>query len=115
MIRKVAIRGLRVESLSQIIYDELGLCWIFQLRPGNTKSGVGAPEQIAKAFSSYKFSDEKYLSVDAAYCNQEVIKTCISVGAKFTLTANDATTLWKDHIGEISNWESWVYTKDQFI
>lgn len=98
---------------SQIVYDELGLCWNFRLRSGNTKSGVGAPEQIRQAFSSYKFSDEKFLSADSAYCYQEVIKTLIALGVKFTLTANDATTLWKDHVPEISSWEKWEYTKEQ--
>jgi hypothetical protein len=98
---------------SQIIYDELGLCWNFRLRPGNTKSGVGASEQIRQAFSSYKFSDEKYLSADSAYCYQEVIKTCLSLGVRFTLTANDATTLWKDHIPEIPSWEPWEYSQEQ--
>ena len=95
---------------SQVIFDELGFCWDLELRPGNTKSGVGASEQIRRAFGSYKFTDEKYLSADAAYCNQEVMTTCLSLGAKFTLTANQATTGWESHLDEITQWIPWVYS-----
>ena len=98
---------------SQVIFDELGFCWDMELRPGNTKSGVGAGAQIRRAFGSYKFRDEKYLSGDAAYCNQEIITTCLSVGATFSLTANQATTLWENHIPEITNWKAWEYTTEQ--
>ena len=98
---------------SQVIFDELGFCWDMELRSGNTKSGVGAGEQIRRAFSAYKFKDEKYLSGDAAYCNQKVITTCLSVGAKFSLTANQATTLWENHIPEIVTWTPWKWTAEQ--
>jgi hypothetical protein len=98
---------------SQVIFDELGMAWDMELRPGNTKSGVGAGEQIRRAFAAYKFTDEKYLSGDAAFCNQEVMTTSISLGAFFTLTANHATTGWEDHISSIEKWEPWVYTKEE--
>jgi len=98
---------------SQVIFDELGLCWDMELRSGNTKSGVGASEQISRAFSSYKFSDEKYLSADSAYCNQDTIKTCISLGALFTITANQATTGWENHIPEVTKWEPYVYSQEE--
>jgi Transposase DDE domain group 1 len=94
---------------SQVIYDELGFCWSFELRSGNTKSGVGAKEQIQKAFAAYKFEDEKYLSGDAAYCNQEIIKTCLTLGVGFTLTANQATTGWESYISEVTSWTPWRY------
>lgn len=96
---------------SQVVYDELGFCWSFELRSGNTKSGDGASEQIRRAFANYKFTDEKYLSADAAYCNQDVIKTCLSLGVKFTITANQATTMWQDQIQEITNWQPYVYSQ----
>ena len=95
---------------SQVIFDDLGLCWGLELRCGNTKSGVGAVDQVKRAFSSYKFSDEKYLSGDAAYCYQDLIKTCLLLGVKFTFTANQATTGWEDHISSITNWQPWVYS-----
>jgi len=98
---------------SQVIFDELGFCWDMELRPGNTKSGVGGPEQVRRAFAAYKFKDEKYLSGDAAYCYQEMITTCLGLGVHFTFTANQATTGWEDHISSVQEWVPWVYTKEE--
>lgn len=114
-------RGLKMEGLaynyknewgldSQVIFDELGLAWDFELRTGNTKSGTGAVDQVKRAFKNFKFTDEKYLSGDSAYCYQELIKTCLLLGIKFTLTANQATTGWEDHISGIDNWQPWIYS-----
>lgn len=115
-------RGKKMEGLAynykdewcldtQVIFDELGFCWDFELRAGNTKSGVGAAEQIRRAFSSYKFHEEKYLSGDSAYCYQDVIKMCLALGVKFTFTANQATTFWEDQIDSIDNWAPWGYSE----
>ena len=98
---------------SQVIFDELGLCWDMELRPGNSKSGTGAAEQIRRVAATYKFGDEKYVSGDSAFCSQEPIEACLGVGAKFTLTANQATTGWENHIGEISKWEPWVFPEKE--
>lgn len=98
---------------SQSIFDELGFCYGMQLRSGNTKSGVDAEDLIRVALKDYKFSDEKYLSADSAYCNQGVIKTCLSLGVKFTIAANQATTMWRDHINKITHWEEWHYSESQ--
>jgi hypothetical protein len=98
---------------SQVIFDELGFCWDLELRSGNTKSGVGACDQIMRAFKSYVFKDEKYLSGDSAYCNQDVMKTCMGLGVNFTLTAHQATTQWEDHLPEIMDWVKWQYTDKQ--
>jgi hypothetical protein len=62
---------------SQVIFDELGLSYGMQLRPGNTKSGDDAEALIESAFSPWGRDDEKYLSGDSAYCNQGVIRTCL--------------------------------------
>jgi len=90
---------------SQVIFDQFGMCWGFDLRSGNTKSGVGASEMIKTALRGFKFRDEKQVRADSAYCNQDVIKTCIGLRAEFTITANQATTGWRDHIPSITNWE----------
>lgn len=90
---------------SQVVFDQFGQCWGFDLRPGNTKSGVGASQMIKKAFRGFKFRDDKQFRADSAYCNQQVIKACLGVGAQFTITANQATTGWRDRIAEVTNWE----------
>lgn len=98
---------------SQEIFDELGFSHGFELRAGNTKPGSNAVNLINQAFSDLPHEQLKYLSADSAYCHQEVIRAAIGNGAKFTITANDATTLWRDKIPTITNWESWVYTEEE--
>ena len=99
---------------SQVIFDELGLNYGMQLRSGNTKSGVNARELIESSFSPWGRDDEKYLSADAAYCHQEVIRTCLENRIHFTLTANDATTGWESKIDTITNWTRWEYSTEEF-
>ncbi len=98
---------------SQEIYDELGFSYGFQLRSGATKSGVDADKLIEQALALMKFTDEKIVSGDAAYCWQDPMKTCIRFGAKFTFTANQATTGWESHIGEVSEWEPWKHSEEE--
>ena len=98
---------------SQVIFDELGMCWDFELRPGNTASGVGAVNQIKRAFESYNYEDKKYLSGDSAYCQQDIIKTCLALGVHFTFTAHQARTGWENHIDEITNWKAWEYSEKE--
>ena len=94
---------------SQVIFDELGLCYGAQLRPGNSRSGSNAIELTRNAFANYSHREEKYLHADSAYCHQQYIECLLSIGAKFTLTANDGTMNWSSHINEITSWESWHF------
>ena len=98
---------------SQMIFDELGFCWDMELRPGSTKSGVGAVDQIKRVFKNYKFHDEKYLSADTAYCNKETIKALVGLGVRFTITAHGATTHWESHLPEVDNWQPWEYSEEE--
>jgi Transposase DDE domain group 1 len=98
---------------SQVVFDEMGLCYGFQLRPGDVGNNVGSAELIEQIFRGNKFRDEKYLSGDSAYCNQECMTTCIRLGVKFTFTAHDGWTHWKDRIASIDDWEPWVWTEDE--
>lgn len=43
---------------SQVIFDELGFCWDLELRPGSTKSGVGASEQ--SRYPSYEMRLDRH-------------------------------------------------------
>lgn len=97
---------------SQVIFDELGLNYGMQLRAGNTGNSVGARELIESAFSPWGKQDEKYLSADSAYCNQDVIRTCLERRVYFTITANDATTNWRAHVEEVSNWAGWQHSPE---
>ncbi len=98
---------------SQRISDQSGLTYGFQLRAGNTGKGVGARDLILQAFKGMSFREEKYLSGDSAYLNQDVVKACLSVGAWFTITAPD-TIHWTDKVESTDlKWEPWEYREDE--
>jgi hypothetical protein len=98
---------------SQVVFDEMGLCYGFQLRSGSTKSGVDAEVLVERVFRGKKFHDEKYLSGDSAYCFQNLMKLCMRLGIKFTFTANDGTTGWRSHLNDIVDWKPWVYSTEE--
>lgn len=105
---------------SQVIYDQIGFCHGFQLRPGNTKSGVDASPLLQAALHDgkkqiqRKFEGKVFVRGDSAYCNQDVIKTLLSKGVLFTLTAHDGTTGWKDQMQtEGLVWTPHIYTPEE--
>jgi hypothetical protein len=95
---------------SQVVYDEIGLSYGFELRPGDVGNNVGSAVMIEQTFQGKSFRDEKYLSGDSAYCNQECIRTCLRLGVKFTFTAHDAWTGWKSRIPDVEDWQPWQWT-----
>jgi hypothetical protein len=99
-----------LESLDS--FDELGFCYGFKLRQGGTFSAVGAPQEIRRIFSHLKYGDEKHFRADSAYCNEEVIRACLSHGAHFTITAH-GNIGWEERLGQITNWTPWKYTEEE--
>jgi hypothetical protein len=93
-------------------YDELGFCLGFKLREGGTYSSVGAGEEIDRIFKHLKFSDEKYFRADSAYCNEEVLRSCLRQGARFTITAH-GNMGWESRVSEITNWEAWQHSEEE--
>jgi hypothetical protein len=98
---------------SEVAFDELGFCHGVTLSAGNTKPGSTAAPLIEHCFKSYKFQDEKYFRGDSAYCYQEVLQTLIRLGVTYTIAANDATSGWRSHLDEITEWTSWVYSEEE--
>jgi len=104
---------------SQVAFNQLGFCHSVWLRPGNTKSGTMAAEQMDLIFRddlnqlTRKRSGEYFFRADSAYCNQDVIKKCMSKGLLFTLTAHDGTTKWKSQLEETGiDWKAWEYSQE---
>lgn len=104
---------------SQVAFNQLGFCHSVWLRPGNTKSGTHAADQMDLIFRddlnqlSRKRGGEYYFRADSAYCNQDVIKKCMGKGLFFTLTAHDGTTRWKTQLEETGiDWMPWEYSKE---
>jgi hypothetical protein len=105
---------------SQVVFDQMGICRGFDLRAGNTKSGVGADWLLDQALSDgkqqikRKFEGKTFVRGDSAYCKQDVIKKLLEKGVLFTLTAHDGTTKWKDKIEKQGlSWKPWVYSKEE--
>jgi hypothetical protein len=97
---------------SLVSYDQHGFCHGMTLRAGNTFSSQGAKDLIEHSFSGLLHGEEKYFRADSAFCNQEVIDTCLRVGARFTITAHDNIN-WSHHASEIMNWKSWTYSEQE--
>jgi hypothetical protein len=87
---------------SQVSFNQVGLCHGFQLRAGNTKSGVDSESLVRLSFNDgkkqveRKFQYNDFFRADSAYCKQDVIKALVELGVQFTLTAHDGTTNWKN-------------------
>jgi hypothetical protein len=119
-------RGKKIEGLaynyrnewcldSLVAFDDLGLCYGMELRPGNTFSSVGAPEMINRIFSQVKNEKrKKYFRADSAFCNEEVIRACMQKKVIFTLTAH-GNIQWEEAIAreEIKEWKPWEYTDEE--
>ena len=103
---------------SQVSFNQIGLCHGFQLRPGNTKSGVDAESLIRQSFTDgkkqieRKFQFNDFFRGDSAYCKQDIIKSLTELGVLFTLTAHDGTTNWKSLLEKTGvDWSDWVYSE----
>jgi len=97
---------------SLVAFDELGLSYGMDLRPGATFSAQGAPQMIERIFSNFAHREEKHFRADSAFCNEEVIRVCLAKGVKFTLTMH-GNTGWEARTNEISSWTPWVYSDEE--
>jgi hypothetical protein len=102
---------------TQVAFNSLGFCHSVLLRPGNTKSGTDAAEQMEHILTDTLKAAERrhsglyFFRADSAYCCQDVIKACMRKGWQFTLTAHDGTTGWKERLEhEGIDWKPWVYS-----
>jgi hypothetical protein len=92
-------------------YDELGLCYGMQLRPGNTFSSQGGAQMIDRIFSKLPYKKKKLLRGDSAFCEEDSMRAAIRHNAKFTLTAHDRIG-WQQKSQNIpdSSWISWQWS-----
>lgn len=97
---------------SLVTYDELGFAHAMELRAGNTFSSVGAGNQLSEISRGLSFNTEKFYRADSAFCNEEVLRTAVRLGYKFTITAHENMGWMKDK-NEITNWVPWVYSEEE--
>ncbi len=107
---------------SQSAFSHLGFCHHVWLRPGNTKSGTDADVMIKNMFNDTitqemrKRRELDFTRMDSAFCNQFVIKSCLSEGLFFTITANKATTFWHQEMEKQGiAWVPWVYSEKELL
>lgn len=96
---------------SQNVYDQYGISYLFDLRPGNTFSGNEAERWIYKIFSKVTDSMEKYFRADSAYGNQDVYSSLVARSVKFTIVL-------KNNIGKYirkKNYLVWRKTELEFF
>lgn len=108
-----------LDSLS--CFDDAGLCYGFELRSGSTYSSVGAVgmltrivEQIKKDPEFY-FKNPIYYRADSAFCNEEVIRACLNLGIKFSITAH-GNMQWAKYVRENTvetDWTVWSYASQE--
>ena len=107
-----------LDSLS--CFDDAGFCYGFELRSGNTYSSQGAEVMLERVVQELRESYDKqskpiYYRADSAFCNETVVRTCLRLGLKFTLTAH-GNMKWerfvREHASE-ADWQAWEYGEEE--
>jgi len=74
---------------SQNAYDQFGLSYLFDLRPGNTWSGKEAERWIYQIFSKAPSKLNKYFRADSAYSSLSILKALKVHQVKFTVVLKE--------------------------
>jgi hypothetical protein len=98
---------------SQMIFDDKGLCYGFNLRSGNTHSVVDGPEMLYKTLSVIPNDVEKLFIADSAYSSMEMYNTCLNQRCNFIicLKENIWATILKNNHGHLK----WKKTNLKFF
>lgn len=74
---------------SQNAYDQYGLSYLFDLRPGNTFSGKQAELWVHRIFSKAPKNLELWFRADSAYGNRQVFSALKAKGVKFAIVLKE--------------------------
>lgn len=74
---------------SQNAYDQYGLSYLFDLRPGNTHSGNEAERWVHHVFSCVPSTMDRYFRADSAYSKHAVLKALEVVQVKFAIVLRE--------------------------
>lgn len=91
---------------SQNAYDQYGLSYLFDLRPGNTWSGTEAEKWIHKIFNRIPEYMERWFRADSGYSKNTVFAALQAAEVKYTIVLKDNIGRYvrgknRDHL----NWE----------
>lgn len=70
-------------------YDEYGLAYGFQLRPGNTYSSNGAEEMIYRIFRQIPRDVKKFFRADSAFAKLDVYNALLNADVKFAIALKE--------------------------
>lgn len=106
-----------LDSLS--CFDNAGFCHGFELRPGNTFSSQGAEVMLERAVRQIRSVAEDstviYYRADSAFCNEGVIRSCLNLGIKFSITAH-GNMQWERYVrdhAEDADWQAWKHGAEE--
>ena len=107
-----------LECLDTIqVFDELGLQYWHEVRPGNTHTSKNADVIIHSILSKAKATlpdCKRYVRADSGYCNKSFFKACSSENAQFVVCMRKL--MYKPLIQKVANWEDQDSTsKDRII
>ena len=74
---------------SQNAYDQYGISYLFDLRPGNTFSSVESERWIHKVFSKVPKHLERWFRADSAYGKNKVYEALQAAQVKFTIVLRE--------------------------
>jgi hypothetical protein len=100
---------------SLVVFDELGLSYGMELRPGNTFSSEGSAEmmdRILKKLPNLAQGKKHSVRADSAFCREDFIRSCLNNNAYFTITAHDNIN-WSKDMESITDWEPFVYSEEE--
>jgi hypothetical protein len=97
------------------IFDELGFCYDFLLRPGATFSSTGSVEMMGRVLAHRPLDPNvgcDYSRMDSAFCTEDMIRLCLLRKLKATITAHGRIG-WEHEAEQITKWVPWVFTEEE--
>jgi hypothetical protein len=100
------------------VFDEYGLQYWNDVRPGNTHTAAGACEIMHAVFSEMPPSNHyakmrRYVRADAGFCNIDFFNSCLAAGTGFVVRLTE--TMLQPRISTLSHWKSQKLTNDKRI
>lgn len=98
---------------SQMLFDDKGFCYGFNLRAGAVHTSVGASEMLENAFNVVPKDVKKYLVADSGYANLDMYNHLITKKVNFAICLGE--TVWGSLLKKYKNKITWKRTRLKFF
>lgn len=98
---------------SQMLFDDKGFCYGFNLRAGAVHTSVGAIEMLENAFTVVPSEVKKYLVADSGYANLDMYNHLITKKVNFAICLGELA--WGSLLKKYGNKISWKKTRLKFF